>query len=91
MALVFSVVMTMNVNGEQNEEGERNVEERTAGEQTAVRENEKQEHEEDRFDLWRGRVRPHCASMHRGLLPRVYVRATAALPQPAHAWLYNAP
>lgn len=57
MILVFSVVMMMNVAVNGEEEGERNAEERTA-----VREDEKQEHEEDRFDLRRGRARPHRAS-----------------------------
>lgn len=45
--------------------------ERAGGERTAVQEDEKQEHEEDRFDLRRGRVRPHCASMRPATVSRV--------------------
>lgn len=86
MILVFSVVMMMNVAVNGEEEGERNAEERTA-----VREDEKQEHEEDRFDLRRGRARPHRASTRPATVSCVCIRATAALLQPANARVYNAP
>jgi len=82
MVLVFSVVMMMNVAVNKEREGERNVQERTA-KRTTVREDEKQEHEEDRFDLRRSRVRPHRASTRPATISCVCIRATAALLQPA--------
>lgn len=82
---MFSIVMMMNaaVNKERKGSGTRRNE-RGRRTRTAVREDEKQEREEDRFDLRREAVvRPHCASMRpgHGLLSRVHTcngRRTAA-------------
>lgn len=72
---MFSVVMMMNVAVNEEEEGDAD---RNAEERTVVREDEKQEHEEDRFDLRRDRMRPHRASTCPATVSRVCIRATAA-------------
>lgn len=69
MMLVFSIVMNVAVNRE--EEEERNMEERTA-----VWEDEKQEHEEDRFDLRRGRCARTVRRFAQPRCSRVCIRAT---------------
>lgn len=87
--LVFSVVMMMNMAVNREEERKRNAEERTVAERTAVQKDKKQEHEKDRFDLRRGRVRPHRPSTRPATVSCVCVRAL--LLQSAHARVYNAP
>lgn len=87
MILVFSVVTMMNVavNGEKKKESGTRRNERRCGK------TRKQEHVEDRFDLRRGRARPHRASTRPATVSCVCIRATAALLRPANARVYNAP
>lgn len=92
MVLVFSIVMMMNaaVNGEA--EGERNAEERTAAERATVREDERNKSKRRIASIYEEAV---CARTVRrrgpATVPRVCIHATAALLQPAHARVYNAP